>query len=141
MLPALALAARATIDLNFESHAPLIAATHGIGGSAHFSGVSIRSLGATSIDASQSRSSRSPIARAPIARTPTAAGQKQTSNWLSALPPKADIAGRQSDVRFVPKADIVRTDKLAFVVGFHTRSVISQISPSARQSKRLSPFS
>jgi hypothetical protein len=25
---------------------------------------------------------------------------------MSALPPKADIAGRQLDVRFVPKADI-----------------------------------
>jgi hypothetical protein len=28
---------------------------------------------------------------------------------MSALPPKADIAGRQSDVRFVPKADIAAT--------------------------------
>jgi hypothetical protein len=27
---------------------------------------------------------------------------------MSALPPKADIAGRQLDVRFVPKADITR---------------------------------
>jgi hypothetical protein len=25
---------------------------------------------------------------------------------MSALPPKADMAGRQLDVRFVPKADI-----------------------------------
>jgi hypothetical protein len=25
---------------------------------------------------------------------------------MSALPPKADIAGRNGDVRFVPKADI-----------------------------------
>jgi hypothetical protein len=28
---------------------------------------------------------------------------------MSALPPKADIAGRQFDVRFVPKADITRS--------------------------------
>jgi hypothetical protein len=37
------------------------------------------------------------------------AGQKQTSRpeiWMSALPPKADIAGRQLDVRFVSIADI-----------------------------------
>jgi hypothetical protein len=27
---------------------------------------------------------------------------------MSALPPKADIAGRQFDVRYVPKADIVK---------------------------------
>jgi hypothetical protein len=30
---------------------------------------------------------------------------------ISALPPKADIAGRQLDVRFVPKADILRRGK------------------------------
>jgi hypothetical protein len=39
----------------------------------------------------------------------SASGQKQTlhrSNVMSALPPKADIAGRRLDVRFVPKADI-----------------------------------
>ena len=39
----------------------------------------------------------------------SALGQNQTSNLrslMSALPPKADIAGRQLDVRFVPKADI-----------------------------------
>jgi hypothetical protein len=37
-------------------------------------------------------------------------GQKQTSRFeiaMSALPPKADIAGRQLNVRFVPKADIL----------------------------------
>jgi hypothetical protein len=42
----------------------------------------------------------------------SAMGQKQTSDWrplMSALPPKADIAGRQLDVRFVPKADIHST--------------------------------
>jgi hypothetical protein len=35
-------------------------------------------------------------------------GQKRTSDYhplMSALPPKADIAGRRLDVRFVPKAD------------------------------------
>jgi hypothetical protein len=40
----------------------------------------------------------------------SAFGQKQTLDWrplTSALPPKADIAGRDLDVRFVPKADIV----------------------------------
>jgi hypothetical protein len=39
----------------------------------------------------------------------SALGQKQTSGSetaMSALPPKADIAGRRLDVRFVPKADI-----------------------------------
>ena len=39
----------------------------------------------------------------------SALGQKQTSRSeiaLSAFPPKADIAGQQLDVRFVPKADI-----------------------------------
>jgi hypothetical protein len=37
-------------------------------------------------------------------------GQKQTLDCrplMSALPPKADIAGCELDVRFVPKADIV----------------------------------
>jgi hypothetical protein len=39
----------------------------------------------------------------------SALGQKQTSDCrlsMSAIHPKADIAGRQLDVRFVPKADI-----------------------------------
>ena len=39
----------------------------------------------------------------------SALGQKQTSERvrvMSALPPKADIAERRWDVRFVPKADI-----------------------------------
>ena len=41
----------------------------------------------------------------------SASGQKQTWRYeiaMSALPPKADVAGRQLDVRFVPKADIPR---------------------------------
>jgi hypothetical protein len=33
---------------------------------------------------------------------------------MSALPPKADIAQHGGNVRFVPKADIVGADKLAF---------------------------
>ena len=39
----------------------------------------------------------------------SALGQKQTFSYvraMSALPPKADIRVRRSDVRFVPKADI-----------------------------------
>jgi hypothetical protein len=39
----------------------------------------------------------------------SALGQKQTSDWRplrSALPPKADIAERDYDVRFVPEADV-----------------------------------
>jgi hypothetical protein len=39
---------------------------------------------------------------APIAEVPAAQAQLQKS---SDLPPKADIAGRRLDVRFVPKAD------------------------------------
>jgi hypothetical protein len=31
---------------------------------------------------------------------------------MSALPPKADIAGRGWDVRFVPKADIAKLTEL-----------------------------
>src|SRR6516164_8343413 len=45
------------------------------------------------------------------ARLMSASGQKQTSKQvrrMSALPPKADIDQHASDVRFVPKADIVR---------------------------------
>src|SRR6516225_2119915 len=44
----------------------------------------------------------------------SALGQKQTSRRLqpmSALPPKADITPAQTNVRFVPKADIPRCGK------------------------------
>jgi hypothetical protein len=44
----------------------------------------------------------------------SALGQKQISEHarvMSALPPKADIRVRRSDVRFVPKADILRRGK------------------------------
>jgi hypothetical protein len=40
----------------------------------------------------------------------SALGQKRTLrlvSLMSALPPKADIAGRQLDVRFVPEADML----------------------------------
>jgi hypothetical protein len=40
----------------------------------------------------------------------SASGQKRTltrGQPMSAIPPIPDIAGRRSDVRFVPKADIV----------------------------------
>jgi hypothetical protein len=43
----------------------------------------------------------------------SALGQKQTSGnvWMmSAIHPKADIAGRQLNVRFVPKADIANLE-------------------------------
>jgi hypothetical protein len=44
-----------------------------------------------------------------LGRPTSALGQKQTSHSkiaMSASPPKADIAERDRDVRFVPKADI-----------------------------------
>ena len=48
----------------------------------------------------------------------SALGQKRTSRsveGMSALPPKADIAEPRCDVRFVPKADITRCRKSAFI--------------------------
>ena len=50
----------------------------------------------------------------------SALGQKQT--WadvraMSALPPKADIETRSRDVRFVPKADILRCDVTDIIGG------------------------
>jgi hypothetical protein len=39
----------------------------------------------------------------------SALGQKQpfaVQNWMSALPPKADICSALADVRFVPEADM-----------------------------------
>jgi hypothetical protein len=49
----------------------------------------------------------------------SASGQQRTCRFeiaMSALPPQADIPRRDLDVCFGPKADIVRTDKLAFVI-------------------------
>jgi hypothetical protein len=48
----------------------------------------------------------------------SALGRKQTSEYvhrMSALPPKADIRQRELNVRFVPKADIPRCRKSAFI--------------------------
>jgi hypothetical protein len=45
----------------------------------------------------------------------SALGQKQTFTYvrpMSALSPKADIAERDWDVRYVPKADIVRCGEI-----------------------------
>jgi hypothetical protein len=50
----------------------------------------------------------------------SALDQKQT--WtseivMSALPPKADIAGRDEDVRFVSKADIMQCSNRSHLLG------------------------
>jgi hypothetical protein len=53
----------------------------------------------------------------------SALGQKQTSTSetvMSALPPKADIARRRLDVRFVPKADIGLNYSPAVAANFST---------------------
>jgi hypothetical protein len=45
----------------------------------------------------------------------SALGQKQTSDYrppMSALPLKADIGTQSRNVRFVPKADILRRSKI-----------------------------
>ena len=50
----------------------------------------------------------------------SALGQKQTLQQvppMSALPPKADIETRSRDVRFVPKADILRCDVIDIIGG------------------------
>ena len=57
------------------------------------------------------------LGRASAVRPMSALGQKQTSGHvqsMSALPPKADIAERDWNVRFVPKADIMRCSKTLF---------------------------
>jgi hypothetical protein len=46
----------------------------------------------------------------------SALGQKQTSDQrpsMSALPPKADIAGRQLDVRFVARSRLMHRNKMS----------------------------
>jgi hypothetical protein len=45
---------------------------------------------------------------------------------MSALPPKADIAGRDEDVRFVPKADMGVDGSLS--LGMHFMSVARQVA-------------
>jgi hypothetical protein len=50
----------------------------------------------------------------------SALGQKQTLRRVravSALPPKADIAGYDWDVRFVPEADITLRDGFSSAAG------------------------
>ena len=54
----------------------------------------------------------------------SALGQKQTFRYvrpMSALPPKADIAQRDWDVRFVPKADIPHCRKSASIRSLRRR--------------------
>jgi hypothetical protein len=49
----------------------------------------------------------------------SALGQKQTSQdarAMSALPPKADIAGAMRNVRFVPKADIPHCEERCYSI-------------------------
>jgi hypothetical protein len=51
--------------------------------------------------------------------TMSALGQKQTSRFeiaMSALPPKADIANRDRDVRFVPKAEVAVIRSVELIV-------------------------
>ena len=50
---------------------------------------------------------------------PTALGQKQTcvvQKGMSALPPKADMCGATSHIRFGPKADICSATRYALIV-------------------------
>jgi hypothetical protein len=61
----------------------------------------------------------------------SALGQKQTFprvRLMSALPPKADINKRRSDVRFVPEADIGRLPLL----GPHGHDVIREMDMPVR---------
>ena len=54
----------------------------------------------------------------------SALGQNRTLahvRVMSALPPKADIEPRSRDVRFVPKADILRCGKSVVVTLIHSR--------------------
>ena len=58
----------------------------------------------------------------------SALGQKQTLRAeisMSALPPKADIGGVSSDVRFVPKADIAAEGSA--VRGFLTEAQLAAL--------------
>jgi hypothetical protein len=73
----------------------------------------------------------------------SALGQKQTfamQNGMSALPPKADMCGAKSDVRFVPRADIRKRlckqkDRLAAI---SPKSDQVEFSPG-RQTSRCTP--
>jgi len=50
---------------------------------------------------------------------------------MSALPPKADIGTQSWNVRFVPKADILRRSKIVLFVASHS------IAASGRSLRRL----
>jgi hypothetical protein len=51
---------------------------------------------------------------------------------MSALPPKADIAGRNQDVCFVPKADILRRSeerRYSITSSARARKVVGRVRP------------
>src|SRR6516165_8583002 len=56
----------------------------------------------------------------------SALGQKRTFHDMSGLPPKADIGTQPRDVRFVPKADILRRSKGVYSI---TSSALTNIDP------------
>jgi hypothetical protein len=68
----------------------------------------------------------------------SALGQKQFANvWLmSALPPKADIAALQLDVRFVPKADILRCSKSVVIRSPRRREIAVIVALTCRAPSR-----
>jgi len=77
-------------------------------------------------------------------KPPTSAlGQKQTLEQvrvMSALPPKADIGTRPCDVRFVPKADILRCGKkrrYSITLSASERTDSGMVNPSAFAVLRL----
>ena|SRR5215469_15992561 len=55
---------------------------------------------------------------------------------MSALPPKADIGGRDRDVRFVPKADIMHRSKSTAIQTHHRRG-----RTAAEISAAIKPYS
>ena len=57
---------------------------------------------------------------------------------MSALPPKADIAGRQADVRFVPKADSC-TAAIYATLTPNARAYGRNQEPRAERVERLTP--
>jgi hypothetical protein len=72
----------------------------------------------------------------------SALGQKRT--WwgeftMSALPPKADIAGRELNVRFVPKADIAPGQSIN--LSTRERSEYGLVRPSALARLARLPYS
>jgi hypothetical protein len=53
---------------------------------------------------------------------------------MSALPPKADIAGRHLDVRFVPKADIPGRGKIKTTLIHEAQTLSPHLISHARKS-------